>query len=436
MLAAAQPAPDSPEPSPKPGNHGPDQAAEGPRLPALPRPPAEPAEPAEQAEPAEPAGRGPLLQPGPLEAVVAQIERVYAQTPQEAGRGDDQMPILIYGPGTTEAKIAAPLRLPGMRVVDAVALVAAAAGCTLEPIFSLPQTGDESGPRILGYRFLMAADAAMAAGPGKPGPDVSLAPPAQSSGRRRPAPGMVERDRGARRDRQGRPAGPPPVGEGEAGPLAGIGLAIGKSQDGLVVEQVVPGSPAAAAPAIRPGLRILSVSEAGGPEVEVAGLPLEQVVQLIRGAPGTVVEITFGRESDQGLTKEVVRLVRARLPLPQSGEMPPRMRPPKRIRRDPSGSGPEPGDPARPGPPGGAQPAGPGDLPMVRVYSLGSLVSGSDGARMKLHQLMREALELDGPGQAPQLSFQAEGKVLLVKATARQQKIIDQVISALKESGL
>ena len=100
-----------------------------------------------------------------------------------------------------------------------------------------------------------------------------------------------------------------------AGSLVGIGIAIAKKDGGFVVEQVLPDSPASFSPAIKPGRQILSVAEEGKPAVDVAGLELEKVVQLIRGAPGTVVKITLGADKDLGLGEHVFSLVRSRLPV-------------------------------------------------------------------------------------------------------------------------
>ncbi|HYF37778.1 MAG TPA: hypothetical protein VD994_20925, partial [Prosthecobacter sp.] len=78
------------------------------------------------------------LQPERLEAVVAQLEAVY----ENAGQ---QLPTLVYSAGVRDLSVEAPLRLGEVRAVDALTLIAAAAGCELEPIHSLEPEEESEG---------------------------------------------------------------------------------------------------------------------------------------------------------------------------------------------------------------------------------------------------------------------------------------------------
>jgi thiol-disulfide isomerase/thioredoxin len=91
---------------------------------------------------------------------------------------------------------------------------------------------------------------------------------------------------------------------------AGIGAALAKDGESLVVKQILPDSPAARSNAIQPGDRILQISETGGVPVPTNHLPLEQAVGLIRGAVGTTVRLTIvpiGKEKSHARVVSIVR---------------------------------------------------------------------------------------------------------------------------------
>jgi hypothetical protein len=110
------------------------------------------------------------VNPGTLEAIVTQLETV---APEMANKGRDpwaQMPNIVFGPGAQEAEVPTTMRLRQVTPVQALALVAAAAGCTLQPISAPVEAGSgqplppvspfPSGPglggdeyKIIGYRF-------------------------------------------------------------------------------------------------------------------------------------------------------------------------------------------------------------------------------------------------------------------------------------------
>ncbi|MBE2180914.1 MAG: PDZ domain-containing protein [Chthoniobacterales bacterium] len=78
----------------------------------------------------------------------------------------------------------------------------------------------------------------------------------------------------------------------------GIGARVVSGNDGFpVLTDFVPGSPASMSGQLRPGDKLLAVSDGQGGWVDPRGLPLGQVVDLIRGAPNTQVSL---RVQDSG----------------------------------------------------------------------------------------------------------------------------------------
>jgi len=340
------------------------------------------------------------LPEGRLPEVVAEIERRIPYWTQK--QGDDRwvMPNIVYGPGAYDAIVPTPIRLRTLSPVQALALTAAAAGCSLETIFApVEKTGETGGlggssnpPPIIGYRIVLA-----------------------SASMSRPHRDLAE----------------------DAGPLAGVGIALSDKGGGVVVAHIIPGSPASLSPAIQPGNRILSVAEAGKQDVDVTGFGLQKVVQLIRGQPGTPVKITFGTDTDKGQTQHVASLVRKNLPVLTQETENPQV---KLLRRRTSDD-----DSINRADDSGFSMATPplrNNAPFVRVYALGSLISGSSSEsavkRGDFEKLVSAALQVGGVATTgkttAKLFFHLESRVLVVNATAKEHEIIDQVIKALKEN--
>jgi thiol-disulfide isomerase/thioredoxin len=84
-----------------------------------------------------------------------------------------------------------------------------------------------------------------------------------------------------------------PAAKPVAAETAGIGIALRWDGELLVVGQVLPDSPAAASKNIAIGDRILDVATGNEPAVDVAGLKLEEAVQLIRGPKGSTIRMTI-----------------------------------------------------------------------------------------------------------------------------------------------
>jgi carboxyl-terminal processing protease len=94
--------------------------------------------------------------------------------------------------------------------------------------------------------------------------------------------------------------------------LFGIGAALG-SEDGLcTIRELVPGGPAALSGALKPGDHIVAVAQEGKPAVDVTGMPLNRIVELIRGPKGSVVTLTI---SPAVGPRKIVRLTRAEVKL-------------------------------------------------------------------------------------------------------------------------
>jgi len=76
-----------------------------------------------------------------------------------------------------------------------------------------------------------------------------------------------------------------------SGSLEGIGAKLGVDGDTVVVNEVLPGGPAARSGELKSGDKIVGVAQGMDEWVDVVGMRLEKVVQLIRGPKGTVVRL-------------------------------------------------------------------------------------------------------------------------------------------------
>ncbi len=76
--------------------------------------------------------------------------------------------------------------------------------------------------------------------------------------------------------------------------LIGIGAVLAREDDQCVVKEVMPGSPADLSGQLHPNDRIISVTPAVGQEaIDVIGMKLRKIVDLIRGEKGTKVKLTI-----------------------------------------------------------------------------------------------------------------------------------------------
>jgi predicted metalloprotease with PDZ domain len=99
-------------------------------------------------------------------------------------------------------------------------------------------------------------------------------------------------------------------------PIAGIGVALRVEGQNIIVQGIVPGSPAAAQKDIHVGDRIIAVAQETGPAVPVQSEKLAQAVALIRGPVGTTVRLTIVSSGEDDSRARVASFVRAELKAP------------------------------------------------------------------------------------------------------------------------
>jgi carboxyl-terminal processing protease len=90
--------------------------------------------------------------------------------------------------------------------------------------------------------------------------------------------------------------------------LSGIGAMLDIEDDYCLVKEIIPGSPADLNKQLQPNDKIISVSQPGGEPVDVIGLKLHRIVDLIRGPKGTKVHLTVipADATDQSTRKEII----------------------------------------------------------------------------------------------------------------------------------
>ena len=71
----------------------------------------------------------------------------------------------------------------------------------------------------------------------------------------------------------------------------GIGAELRMDNGYAVINQVLPGSAAESSGTVHSGDRIVGLAQGDGPFVNAQGLSLQDIVQMIRGAPGTVLRL-------------------------------------------------------------------------------------------------------------------------------------------------
>jgi len=94
---------------------------------------------------------------------------------------------------------------------------------------------------------------------------------------------------------------------------SGIGVAISRDGDNLVVGAILPDSPAASSNALHVGDRIIAVAQGSDPAKPVQGLTIAEIVRLIRGPKGTTVRLTLGPQGDHDPEGRVISFIRGEL---------------------------------------------------------------------------------------------------------------------------
>jgi quinoprotein glucose dehydrogenase len=95
--------------------------------------------------------------------------------------------------------------------------------------------------------------------------------------------------------------------------ISGVGIALKKEGEHLLVGALVPDGAAASSHAIQVGDRLIAVGQENGPDVPVTGRSILQVVPLVRGPKGTSVRLTIVPSNKDDTQAHVVTLVRAEL---------------------------------------------------------------------------------------------------------------------------
>ncbi|HEY0947449.1 MAG TPA: S41 family peptidase, partial [Opitutaceae bacterium] len=90
--------------------------------------------------------------------------------------------------------------------------------------------------------------------------------------------------------------------------LVGIGALLGIEEDYCVVKEVITGGPADLDKRIKPNDKIIAVGQVEGEPVEVIGMKLRKIVDLIRGQKGTQVKLVVepADAADPSVRKEIL----------------------------------------------------------------------------------------------------------------------------------
>jgi carboxyl-terminal processing protease len=90
--------------------------------------------------------------------------------------------------------------------------------------------------------------------------------------------------------------------------LVGIGALLGIEEDNCFVKEIVPGGPADLDKQLKPNDKIMAVAQADSEPIEVIGMKLRKVVEMIRGAKGTQVKLVIqpADATDSSARKEII----------------------------------------------------------------------------------------------------------------------------------
>jgi len=93
--------------------------------------------------------------------------------------------------------------------------------------------------------------------------------------------------------------------------LVGIGALLGLEEDECVVKDLIPGGPADLDKQIKPNDKIVAVGQDGAEPVEIIGMKLRKIVDMIRGKKGTKVHLFIERtEGGSSATRKEIVLTR------------------------------------------------------------------------------------------------------------------------------
>lgn len=98
--------------------------------------------------------------------------------------------------------------------------------------------------------------------------------------------------------------------------LEGIGAVLQMDNEYTLVRRIVPGGPADLSKQLKPDDRIVAIAEGSGEFVDVVGWRLDDVVDLIRGAKGTIVRLEIlPKRNRPGDPTKTITLVRDKIRL-------------------------------------------------------------------------------------------------------------------------
>jgi hypothetical protein len=94
----------------------------------------------------------------------------------------------------------------------------------------------------------------------------------------------------------------------------GIGAALSIQDGYAVINQLFPGTPAELSGQVHPGDRIVALAQGDGAFVDARGLPLKDIVDMVRGAPNTTLQLQLlGADAGPETPPRTVSILRNQL---------------------------------------------------------------------------------------------------------------------------
>jgi len=94
----------------------------------------------------------------------------------------------------------------------------------------------------------------------------------------------------------------------------GIGAALSIQDGYAVINQLFPGTPAELSGQIHPGDRIVALAQGDGSFIDARGLPLKDIVDMVRGAPNTTLQLQLlGADAGPETPPRTVSILRNQL---------------------------------------------------------------------------------------------------------------------------
>jgi PDZ domain len=91
----------------------------------------------------------------------------------------------------------------------------------------------------------------------------------------------------------------------------GIGAAIAKNDDYPIINDLIPGTPADLSGQLHKGDRIVALAQGDSSFVDTKSLSLQDVVQMVRGAPGTLLQLqVIPADAPPGSSPQIISILR------------------------------------------------------------------------------------------------------------------------------